>query len=144
MKPEQSKPTVPAPDSMPVDGPVGLPPPQEYGTPICVPPRRMTYSMACGPRTRPGATPAGAPPMPMLDRNLRPRSMVAWVACAVAASDALAMASGSPGAPALSTWGRVGSHCPPSGSAWAGMASPIASRIDTNAVNRVRWYRNSL
>src|SRR6476620_1898176 len=103
-----------APESMPVLGPVGLPPPQEYGVPIWEPPRRMTYSMDCGPRTRPGATLAapGGGPKPSVDRNLRPRSIVASVACAVAASDALAMDSGSPGAPALSSFGRVGSHWP--------------------------------
>ena len=65
VRPEQSKPTVLAPESTPVLGPLSLPPPHEYGTPICDPPRRITYSMACGPRTRPGATPApGGGPSP--------------------------------------------------------------------------------
>ena len=45
----------------------------------------------------------GLPPIPRLARKLRPRSRVAWAAWAVAASDALAMASASPGAPASST-----------------------------------------
>ncbi len=40
---------------------------------------------------------------------------MAWVAWAVAASDALAIASGSPGAPALMILGSVGSHWPSSG-----------------------------
>src|SRR5262245_48243352 len=126
VSPEQSKPTVLAPESMPVVGPVGLPPPQEYGTPIWEAPRRITYSMACGPRTRPGATPAvgagGA--SPKLLKNFRPRSMVTWVACVVAASDALAIASGSPGAPELISFGSVGSHSPSSGSARAGVVRP--------------------
>ena len=58
---------------MPALGPFGYPPPHEYGTPICEPPRRITYSMACGPRTRPGATPALVPARPRLLRNCRPR-----------------------------------------------------------------------
>src|ERR671916_1420344 len=84
VNPEQSKPTVLAPESTPVLGPLGFPPPHEYGTPIWDAPRRITYSIACGPRTRPAAAPvgailAGAPPMPMLLKNFRPRTIVAWV-----------------------------------------------------------------
>ena len=38
------------------------PPPQEYGTPRCEAPRAITYSMACGPLTRPpGTADAGLP-----------------------------------------------------------------------------------
>ncbi len=40
---------------------------------------------------------------------------MAWVAWAVAASDALAIDNGSPGAPALRILGSVGSHWPSSG-----------------------------
>ena len=53
---------------------------------------------------------ASAGASPKLDRNFRPRSIVACVAWAVAASDALAIASGSPGAPELISFGSVGSH----------------------------------
>src|SRR5688500_20204865 len=35
VRPEQSKPRVPAPRPIPYDGPPGPPPPHEYGTPIC-------------------------------------------------------------------------------------------------------------
>jgi len=60
--------------STPALGPVGVPPPHEYGTPICEAPRRITYSIACGPRTRPTPTlpvlaPPLLPPRPMLCRN---------------------------------------------------------------------------
>ena len=48
--------------------------------------------------------------MPRPLRNCCPRSSVVWVALAVACSDWLAMATGSPGAPALITGGKVGSH----------------------------------
>jgi hypothetical protein len=57
--------------------------------------------MACDPRTRPGATLVGAPPIPRLLKNFRPRSIVVWVASWLACSDALAIATGSPGAPEL-------------------------------------------
>ena len=49
INPEQSNPTVLAPESMPVLGPAALPPPHEYGTPIWEPARLMTYSEACLP-----------------------------------------------------------------------------------------------
>src|SRR5271163_3079770 len=140
--PEQSKPTVLAPESTPLLGPLRVPPPHEYGTPICEDPRRIAYSTACRPYTR--GTPLGVllvPPRlsPSPPRNCRPRSKVVWVALAVACSDWLAMATGSPGAPALTTGGKVGSH-PPS-PAWAGAARvnsrPNAARIDqTNRARR--------
>ncbi len=37
---------------MPRPGPAAVPPPHEYGTPICDMPRRITYSDACRPYTR--------------------------------------------------------------------------------------------
>src|ERR1700739_4321621 len=57
--PEQSKPTVLAPESTPLLGPFGVPPPHEYGNPICEDPRRITYSTACRPYTRGMAVGAG-------------------------------------------------------------------------------------
>ena len=56
----------------PALGPLSVPPPQEYGTPICDPPRRITYSIACGPRTRPprAGRGAGLPPSPMAGQEL--------------------------------------------------------------------------
>ena len=47
------------------------------------------------------------------------------MACAVALSEALAMATGSPGAPALTTAGNVGSHGPSAAS--AGPARPTST-----------------
>ena len=140
MNPEQSIADVFAPESIPRLGPFGFPPPHEYGVPICDAPRRITYSMAAGPRTLPGATPAAsAGASPKLDKNFRPRSTVACVAWAVAASDALAMASGSPGAPELISLGSVGSHWPASGSAAAGVARPNSkATADTNSTNADR------
>src|ERR1700723_3157410 len=125
--PEQSKPTVLAPESAPLLGPFGVPPPHEYGTPICEDPRRITYSTACLPYTR--GIPLGLvllPPRlsPSPPRNCRPKSSVVWVALAVACSDWLAIATGSPGAPALIVGGKVGSHWP--SSAWAGPERPIS------------------
>src|SRR6185437_16221075 len=83
----------------------------------------------------------GLPPrlIPSPLRNCCPSPSVVWVACAVACSDWLAMATGSPGAPALIVGGRVGSQAP--SSAWAGDASPIsrltaASTGQTTAVRR--------
>src|SRR6201999_1126027 len=85
--------------------------------------------------------PAGWPPrlMPRPLRNCCPRPSVVWVALAVACSDWLAMATGSPGAPALIVGGRVGSHAP--SSAGAGAARPItkvmaASTGQTTLVRR--------
>src|ERR1700744_4821175 len=89
----------------------------------------MTYSTACRPQTR--GTPVGLvllllPPRlsPSPPRNCLPKSSVVWVAFAVACNDWLAIATGSPGAPALIVGGKVGSH-PPS-SAFAGPARPIS------------------
>jgi hypothetical protein len=134
-----------APESTPNDGPLGFPPPQEYGTPICDAPRRITYSIACLPLTRfaPGGTaPAGTlaslPVRPRLLRNLRPNSIVVWVARWVACSDALAIATGSPGAPELMIFGRVGSHCSSSGAAVAGPAKATAS-ASMRSSTRVVW-----
>src|ERR1700759_3152352 len=134
IRPEQSNPVMLAPSSTPLLGPCSVPPPQEYGTPICDPARLITYSMACRPFAR-GILPApvlvglgvSVPPrlIPSPPRNCLPRSSVVWVACAVACSDALATASGSPGAPALIVAGRVGSHWP--GSA---MASGVGTATD--------------
>src|ERR1700722_2190735 len=129
-KPEQSKPTVFAPESTPLLGPFGVPPPHEYGNPICEDPRRITYSTACRPYTRGirlgRVLPLPLPPRlsPSPPRNCRPRSSVVWVALAVACRDWLAIATGSPGAPALIVGGRVGSHWP--SSARAGPARPIS------------------
>src|SRR5262249_59199910 len=77
-------------------------------------------------------------------RNCLPKSSVVWVACAVACSDWLATASGSPGAPALIVAGKVGSHWP--GSAVAGAAtdniSPVtAAVIQTRSIRRKRLCR---
>src|ERR1700728_1516114 len=140
--PEQSKPTVLAPESMPLLGELCVPPPHEYGTPICDDPRRMTYSTACRPDTR--GLPLGVvvlPPrwMPRPPRNCFPRSRVLWVALAVACSDWLAIATGSPGAPALITGGSVGSQAP--SSAVGGTVSPssrlkAASTDQTSLVQR--------
>ncbi|CFR89197.1 Uncharacterised protein [Mycobacterium tuberculosis] len=69
--------------------------------------------------------------IPNPPRNCLPKSSVVWVAWAVACNDALATASGSPGAPALTNAGSVGSHCP--GSASAGVATPTI-RPATTAV----------
>src|ERR1700761_4836574 len=125
--PEQSKPTVLAPESTPLLGPFSVPPPHEYGNPICEDPRRITYSTACRPYTRgmPLGLVLAVPPRlsPSPPRNCRPRSSVVWVAFAVACRDWLAIATGSPGAPALIVAGRVGSHAP--SSAFAGPARPI-------------------
>jgi hypothetical protein len=88
-----------APESTPVLGPLGVPPPHEYGTPICEAPRRITYSIACGPRTRPTPTlpvlapPPLLPPRPMLWRNFWPRLWVVCIAIWVASNDALAIAN---------------------------------------------------
>src|ERR1700759_845380 len=78
----------------------------------------------------PGAAAGGgAPPgvIPDPPRNCLPKSSVVWVAWAVACSDALATASGSPGAPALIVAGSVGSHGP--GSAPARGAGPATDNI---------------
>src|ERR1700757_259919 len=52
ISPEQSKPLMLAPSPTPLLGPSSEPPPHEYGTPICDPPRLITYSMACRPLAR--------------------------------------------------------------------------------------------
>src|ERR1700733_9348725 len=139
--PEQSKPTVLAPESTPLLGPFGVPPPHEYGTPICEDPRRITYSTACLPYTR--GIPLGLvllPPTlsPSPPRNCRPKSSVVWVALAVACSDWLAIATGSPGAPALMVGGKVGSQAPSSASAGHARAisRPNAARIDQTSLAR--------
>src|ERR1700733_3836758 len=143
--PEQSKPTVSAPESTPLLGPFGVPPPHEYGTPIWEDARRMTYSTACRPYTR--GIPLGLlvllPPRlsPSPLRNCRPKSKVVWVALAVACSDWLAIATGSPGAPALITGGKVGSHTP--SSAWAGMARVI-SRPNAARIDQTKWAGRKL
>jgi hypothetical protein len=79
--------------------------------------------------------------MPMLARNFRPRSMVTWVACAVAASDAFAIASGSPGAPALMSFGSVGSHWSSPGAALTGAASPITTATAENSSTKTLAQR---
>src|ERR1700743_1593029 len=117
--PEQSKPTMLAPESMPLLGELGVPPPHEYGTPICEEPRRITYSTAWRPYTRGiplalvlGGLPPRLIPSPL--RNCCPSPSVVWVAWAVACSDWLAMATRAPAAPALIVGGRIGSSAPPS------------------------------
>src|SRR6201988_4135179 len=141
-----------APSPTPLLGPCSVPPPQEYGTPICDAPRLITYSMACRPLARgmrlglvlPGSA-AGAllPPrlIPSPPRNCLPKSSVVWVACAVACSDWLATASGSPGAPALMVAGKVGSHWP--GSALTRGAGAATDNISpaTAAVIQARLIR---
>src|ERR1700751_5193503 len=137
IRPEQSKPGMVGPSPTPLLGPCSVPPPQEYGTPICDPARLITYSIACRPLARgirlglvlPGSGAGVVPPrlIPSPPRNCLPRSSVVWVACAVACSDWLAMASGSPGAPALMVAGKVGSHWP--GSALTGGAGAATDNI---------------
>src|SRR6201996_2492898 len=152
IRPEQSKPVMLAPSPTPLLGPCSVPPPQEYGTPICDPPRLITYSMACRPLARgmrlglvaPGAAAGAGPPprlIPSPPRNCLPKSSVVWVAWAVACSDALATASGSPGAPALIVAGSVGSHAP--GSALASGAGAVTDNTSpvTTAVIQARLIR---
>ena len=119
-------------------------PPQEYGTPICEPARRITYSMACGPFTRltcPVLAPAVLPETPRPARNFRPRSTAVWAATLLACSDAVASASGSPGAPALMDFGSVGSHWFPSALAAADLRCPAVARQAQGPV-RVEKYRS--
>ncbi len=60
-------------------------------------------------------------------------------AMAVACNDAVAIARGSPGAPALSTIGSRGSHGPLPGSAWAGLegaTSSVAATVNPRTAER--------
>src|SRR5271156_3113383 len=152
IRPEQAIPVMLAPSPTPLLGPCSVPPPHEYGTPICDPIRLITYSIACRPLAR-GIrlglvlVPSGAllPPklIPSPPRNCLPKSSVVWVAWAVACSEALATASGSPGAPALAAAGRVGSHWP--GSALArlvGLATVSISPV-TNAVIQAKLIKRN-
>src|ERR1700739_1950226 len=114
ISPEQSKPTVPAPSSMPRLGPAAVPPPHEYGTPICDMARRITYRERGCPYTR-GMRPLVKPlsvgfRMPMLVRNCRPMSAVTCDEVAEMPSTELMIAMGSPLTKALGTAGSVGSH----------------------------------
>src|ERR1700744_423073 len=146
IRPEQSNPLMLAPSSMPLLGPCSEPPPQEYGTPICAPIRRIAYSMPCRPFAR-GILPApvlaglgaASPPrlIPSPPRNCLPRSSVVWVACAVACSDWLATAGGSPGAPALIVAGRVGSHWPGSAMASGVGTAPENAKQNISPVTTV-------
>src|SRR6185312_3908116 len=113
ISPEQSKPTVPAPESMPLLGPAALPPPHEYGTPSCDPARRITYSEACLPYTRgiaPFVKPVGVGSIPMLRRKLRPMFAVTCVDVDEMPSTELMIAIGSPLTNALGIAGSVGSQ----------------------------------
>src|ERR1700744_1830617 len=84
--------------------------------------------------------------MPRPPRNCLPRSKVVWVAVAVACSEALATESGSPGAPALTCAGSVGSHWP--GSAFAGAevraAVENSSAVTTAVIQASSNSRNRL
>src|SRR5271156_4564829 len=114
-RPEQSKPTVPDPESMPLPGPAAVPPPQEYGTPNCESPRRITYSEACRPYTRgmrPLVKPVGVGASPICCRKLRPMLEVTSDEVAEIPKTLLRIAIGSPGTLALGTIGSVGSHAP--------------------------------
>src|SRR5262249_27049319 len=114
INPEQSNPTVPAPSSMPRLGPAAVPPPHEYGTPICDMPRRITYSEACRPYTR-GICPLVKPVsvglrMANCCRNCLPMFAVTCDEVAEMPSTELMIAIGSPLTKALGTMGKVGSQ----------------------------------
>src|SRR6201996_5108636 len=114
-RPEQSKPTVPDPESMPLPGPAAVPPPHEYGTPNCDSPRRITYSDACRPYTRgirPLVKPVGVGASPICCRKLRPMLAVTSDEVAEIPRTLLRIAIGSPGTLALGTIGSVGSQSP--------------------------------
>src|ERR1700761_1682437 len=114
-RPEQSKPTVPDPESMPLPGPAAVPPPPEYGTPNCESPRRITYSEACRPYTRgmrPLVKPVGVGASPSCCRKLRPILEVTSEEVAEIPRTLLRIAMGSPGTLALGIIGNVGSHSP--------------------------------
>src|ERR1700761_1380061 len=114
-RPEQSKPTVPDPESMPLPGPAAVPPPHEYGTPNCDSPRRITYSDACRPYTRgirPLVKPVGVGASPICCRKLRPILEVTSDEVAEIPRTLLRIAMGSPGTLALGTIGSVGSQSP--------------------------------
>src|SRR5215470_15825449 len=113
ISPEQSKPTVFAPESMPLLAPAALPPPHEYGTPNCDPARRMTYSEACLPYTRgiaPLVYPVGVGRIPSLRRNPRPMSAVYCADVDEMPRTELMIAIGSPLTNALGIAGSVGSQ----------------------------------
>src|SRR6478609_10440721 len=113
IRPEQSNPTVPAPESIPLLGPAALPPPHEYGTPIWDAARLITYSDACLPYTRgmaPFVYPVGVGRMPILRRKLRPMSAVYCAEVDDMPSTELMIAIGSPLTNALGIAGNVGSH----------------------------------
>nr|AAC46193.1 MAV432 [Mycobacterium avium] len=82
--------------------------------------------------------------MPSPPRNCLPRFSVVWVACAVACSEALATASGSPGAPALIWAGRVGSHSPGSASAAGVGATENISPVTIAVIQAKTMRRNRL
>src|SRR5579875_3729265 len=112
--------------------------------------------MACRPFARgilppglPGelAAAGGSPPrlIPSPLKNCLPKSIVVWVAWAVACSEALATASGSPGAPALIWAGRVGSHSPGSAPArGTGAARENVSPVTTAVIQARLMRRNRL
>src|ERR1700757_772023 len=114
ISPEQSNPTVPAPSSIPWLGPAAVPPPHEYGTPICDIARRITYSEACLPYTR-GMRPLVMPVsfgrrIPSCCRKLRPRFEVTCDDVAEMPRTELMIAIGSPPTNALGMAGSVGSQ----------------------------------
>src|ERR1700761_7732095 len=134
-RPEQSKPVVPAPESMPRPGPAAVPPPHEYGTPNCDSPRRMTYSDACRPYTRgilPLVKPVGVGARPNCCRNSRPMLEVTSDEVDIVPRTLLRIATGSPGTLALGTIGSVGSqspaHAPPLPLGASGEPGPAGSQ----------------
>src|SRR3954453_20349404 len=98
---------------MPLLGPAALPPPQDYGTPICDPARLMTYSDASLPYTRgiaPLVKPLGVGRIPSFCRKLRPMSAVACAELDAMPRIVLMIAIGSPPTNALGIAGSVTSH----------------------------------
>src|ERR1700758_4876255 len=99
-RPEQSKPTVPDPESMPLPGPAAGPPPHEYGPPHCESPRRNKYSDACRPST-PGmralGVAGGGGASPICCKKLRPMLAVTSDEVAEIPRILLKIAIGSPG-----------------------------------------------
>src|SRR3984957_8709095 len=166
--PEQSRPRGPDPESMPLPGPAAVPPPQEYGTPSCESPRRITYSEACRPYTRgmrPLVKPVGVGASPICCRKLRPILEVTSDEVAEIPSTLLMIAMGSPGTLALGTcgsvvsqspahwpplpWGRAGdpgaagSHRSPGGpdveAAWSLAPGPPAGADQLRAASSLAW-----
>ncbi|MHA7662023.1 BlaI/MecI/CopY family transcriptional regulator [Mycolicibacterium sp. HS_4_1] len=75
-------------------------------------------------------------PNPRLPKKLRPKSITVWVAAVVACSDAFAMATGSPGAPALARIGSNGSQLSPLACADIGTANASDTNPATTLVRR--------